>query len=238
MRLAGAALAQHSGLRRRARFDLVDGLGPPPAGGGRCLEVGPGRGVDLLRLRLLGWQAHGLEVDPTAAEQARATSGCEVRVGTLASSDYPARSFDLVYMSHVFEHLPDPVRTLERCLELLAPSGRLVIVYPNPWALTARWLGRFSCVFEPPRHLVLPTTRAAVALLRTAGFVDVHAETSSRHASASFAASRFQRAGASWDWSRPHPPAVGDRLLGLTEGLLVALGAPVGEEVIVRARQR
>jgi SAM-dependent methyltransferase len=205
---------------------------------GHCLEVGPGAGVDLFCLRALGWEAHGLEVDPVAAERARETSGCEVRVGALEATDDPLGLFDLVYMSHVFEHLPDPARALARCLELLAPGGRLVLVYPNPRALTVKLFRSFACVFEPPRHLVLPTTGAAVALLRTVGFVDVRAQTSSRHASASFAASRCQRAGASWDWSRPRPPAVGDRLLGLTEGLLVALGAPVGEEVIVRARRR
>jgi hypothetical protein len=44
----------------------------------------------LLCLRLLGWDARGLEVDPVAAERARLTSGCEVRLGTLASTDYPA----------------------------------------------------------------------------------------------------------------------------------------------------
>ena len=140
-------------------------------------------------------------------------------------------------MSHVLEHLPDPARALERCRELLAPGGRLVLVYPNPRALSVSLFRRFSCVFEPPRHLVLPTVDAAAALLRAAGFVDVHAVTSSRHASVWFAASRCLRAGASWDWSHPRSPAVGDRLLGLAEGLLVALGAPVGEEVVVRARR-
>jgi len=237
-RLAGAVLALHPGLRRRARFGLVDGLEPPVGRQGRCLEVGPGSGVDLFCLRALGWEAYGLEVDPVAAGRARETSGCEVRVGTLEAAGYPPGGFDLVYMSHVLEHLPVPARALERCRELLAPGGRLVLVYPNPRALTVRRFRRFSCVFEPPRHLVLPTTEAAVALLRTAGLVDVHAGTSARHAAASFAASRNQRAGASWDWRRPHPPAVGDRLLGLAERLLVALGAPVGEEVILRARKR
>ena len=237
-RLAGAVLALHAALRRRARFGLVDGLEPPVGRQGRCLEVGPGAGVDLYCLRALGWEAHGLEVDPVAAGRARETSGCEVRVGALEAADYPPSRFDLVYMSHVLEHLPDPPRALERCRELLAPGGRLVLVYPNPRALTVRRFRRFSCVFEPPRHLVLPTTEAAVALLRTAGFVDVHAGTSSRHASVWFAASRCLRAGASWDWSHPRSPAAEDRLLGLAEGLLVALGAPVGEEVIVRARKR
>jgi SAM-dependent methyltransferase len=237
LRLAGALLALHPGLRRRARFGLVDGLAPPVGRRRRCLEVGPGHGIDLFCLRTLGWEAQGLEIDPLAAEQARATSGCEVRVGTLASTDYPLSSFDLVYMSHVFEHLPDPLPALARCLELLRPGGRLVLVYPNPHALTARLFGRFSCVFEPPRHLVLPSIRAIVLLARNAGFRWAAARTSARHATTYVSASRAQRAGLAWDWKRPRSPAPGDRLLGWLEGALVVLGLPVGEEVVFRAEK-
>lgn len=237
LRLAGRLLALHPGLRRRARLGLVDGLELPPGSHGRCLEVGPGQGVDLFCLRTLGWEAHGLEVDPLAAERARVTSGCEVRVGTLASTDYTPGSFDLVYMSHVLEHMPQPLPALVRCLEMLAPGGRVVLVHPNPAALTVRLFGLFSCVFEPPRHLILPPVPATASLLERAGFSEVRATTSARHAATYMSASRTQRAGAEWSWSRPRPPTLGDRLLGAVEGALVALGLPVGEEIVVRARK-
>ena len=232
----GTVLSLHPGLRRRARFGLVEGL-DPEGGQGRCLEVGPGAGVELSSLRALGWEAYGLEIDPVAAERARATSGCEVRVGTLESAAYPAGRFDLVYASHVLEHLPDPARALRRCRELLAPGGRLVLVSPNPQALTVRLFERFSCVFEPPRHLVLPTVEAAVPLLRKEGFSEVSAETTARHATLYMTASRHQRAGLSWSWSAPGGPNIGDKVRGLREAALVAAGRFVGEEVIVRARK-
>jgi SAM-dependent methyltransferase len=237
MRLAGGILAWSPALRRHARFGLVDGLEPPVGRPGRCLEVGPGGGADLFRLQALGWEAHGLEIDPAAAERARLTSGCEVRAGTLAETDYPDGAFDLVYMSHVLEHMPDPAVALARCHALLVPGGRVVLVYPNPRALSVRLFDRFSCVFEPPRHLVLPPVAAAVSLLRTAGFADLRAETSARHAATYVAASRGQRAGVSWDWGRPRPPDPVDRLLGGIEALLVALGGRLGEEAIVRGRK-
>jgi SAM-dependent methyltransferase len=237
LRLLGAALARSPGLRRRARFGLVDGLEPPADRPGRLLEVGPGQGVDLFCLRALGWEAQGLEVDPVAASRARQASGCEVTVGTLESAGYAPGSFDLVYMSHVLEHLPDPARALRRCLELLAPGGRLVLVHPNPSGLTARRFGRFSCVFEPPRHLVLPTVAAILPLLRSLGFADARARTSARHAAAYSAASRVQRAGARWDWSRPRDAALVDHALAGVEAVLVGLGWPVGEEIVSRARK-
>jgi len=236
VRFLGRVLALHPGLRRRARLGLVDGLAPPPGAKRRCLEVGPGFGLDLWRLSQLGWEAFGLDVDPVAAGNARARSGCEVRVGTLASTDYPAGHFDLVYMSHVFEHLSDPVRAAERCLELLAPGGRLVLVYPNPAALTARIHGRFSCVFEPPRHLVLPSGVAVSNLLGRAGYVAVRAASTARSAATYHAASRGLRAGLAWDWTRPRPPAPRDRVLGLLEAV-AAVFVPVGEEIVVDARK-
>jgi SAM-dependent methyltransferase len=236
LRSAGRLLARSPHLRTRARFGLVDPLAPPPRGG-RCLEVGPGQGVDLARLRLLGWDACGLEMDPVAAERARLTSGCEVRVGTLSSTDYPRRHFDLVYMSHVLEHLPDPSGSLRRCLELLAPGGRLVLEYPNPQALSARWYGPLSPVWDPPRHLILPPVAAIVPLVTGIGFVDVSARTLAGQGAVDAEAARRRRRGERWDPASPTSPGPLARAFALAESLLVALGCPVGEEVLVVARK-
>jgi SAM-dependent methyltransferase len=159
-----------------------------------------------------------------------------VRVGTLATTDYADASFDLVYMSHVLEHLPDPVFALRRCRQLLVPGGRLVLVYPNPEALTARIHGHHSCVFEPPRHLVLPPARALRQLLRTAGFTAARVGTLARHAALYFAASRAVREGRRWDWARPAAPSATDRAFAAAEGLLVRAGVAAGEEVVARAQ--
>jgi SAM-dependent methyltransferase len=235
--ILGSLLARQPWLRRRARFGLVDGLAFTPDGRGRCLEVGPGQGVDLLRLRLLGWDAHGLEVDPVAADRARKTSGCEVRVGTLASTDYPDEHFDLVSMHHVLEHLPDPAGSLRRCLDLLEPGGRLVILYPNPHALTARIHGSLSPIWDPPRHLVLPPVSAILPLVARSGFVDARARTLAVQAAVNARAARDRRRGLAWDCSVPARPGPPDRAFALAETFLVGLGRPVGEEVLLQARK-
>jgi SAM-dependent methyltransferase len=237
LRLLGRLLALHPGLRRRARLGLVDGLAPTAGNRGRCLEVGPGFGLDLWRLSRLGWEAFGLEVDPVAAANARARSGCEVRVGTLASTDYPDGHFDLIYMSHVFEHLRDPALSLRRCLDLLGAGGLLVLVYPNPGALTARTHGHLSVVWDPPRHLVLPPPPAVLALLEETGFGDVRVHTSVRHAAVNSEAARRRGRGQRWDPLQLASPGPVDRLFWLLEAALLALGLPVGEEVIVHARR-
>lgn len=237
LQLLGRLLAWHPGLRRRGRLGLVDGLAPPPGRKGRCLEVGPGQGFDLWRLRTLGWEAHGLEMDPVAAQQARERSGCPVEVGTLASTHHPPGSFDLVYLSHVFEHLPDPHRSLQRCLDLLAPGGRLILIYPNPGALTARLYGANSVVWEPPRHLVLPSPAAVEHLLRGLGFAQVEVRSWAREAAVNYHAARKQASGGTWSWRRPDPAVGADRCFAVIESSLVALGWRVGEEVVVRGRK-
>ena len=233
-RVVGRLLAVHPGLRRRARLGLIDPLAPPPGRRARCLEVGPGHGFDLWCLRSLGWEAFGLEADPVAAGNARMRSGCEVRVGTLVSTDYAPGQFDLVYLNHVAEHLPDPRASFERCLELLGPGGRLVLVYPNPGALTARLYGRHSLVWDPPRHLVLPPLKTMTALLERCGFGGLRARTSAWRAPVNCGAarrlSRPRRTG-----PVPTKGAAVDRLFWILEASLVALRVPVGEEIVAVA---
>jgi SAM-dependent methyltransferase len=234
LRGAGWLMARVPSVRRRARFGLPDALGTTGADG-RCLEVGPGRGFDLLQLERIGWRAHGLEMDPEAAANARRVSGCEVRVGTLLTTDYPPASFQLVYMSHVLEHLPQLERSLARCLDLLAPGGRLFAAYPNPSALSARFHGRHSCVWDPPRHLTLPTARGLLDLLRRVGFVETRAWTSGLRAEAYRGASvrhaRGERGFATGG------PSAADRAFGALERAMVSVGSNVGEEICVVAHR-
>ena len=238
MRLLGAALGFVPSIRRRARFGLIDALAGPARAGARCLEVGPGQGLDLLRLKWLGWDPVGLDVDPAAAETARATSGCEVGVGPIRDVDFPDGTFHLIYMNHVLEHLPDLADSLERCSRLLAPGGRLVAVYPNPGSLGGRVQGRYAPIWDPPRHLVLPTRRAIVGLLRRVGFGDrrgVDDRPQCREATGASRAGTVTAARGSAGTARS--PTVGDRLFGLCEKILVGSGAHAGEELIVVAHK-
>jgi SAM-dependent methyltransferase len=234
LKAAGWLLARLPSLRRRARYGLADPLGTTGAEG-RCLEIGPGRGVDLLQLQRLGWQAFGLEMDPEAAANARTVSGCEIRVGTLLTTDYAPGSFHLVYMSHVLEHLPQLERSLRRSFELLAPGGRLFAAYPNPRALSARVHGRVSCVWDPPRHLTLPTARGLRLLLEKVGFVDVRTWTSALRAEA-YRGATVRHARGERGFGTGGPSAA-DRVFAVVERAMVTVGSNAGEEILVVAHR-
>jgi GT2 family glycosyltransferase/SAM-dependent methyltransferase len=170
--LAARLLKQFPSMRKRARFGLVDPLGLDEVGR-RCLEVGPGRGYDMIHLSRLGWDVEGLEADPTAAEVARTQSGRPVADGTLESNPWAPQTFDLVYGSHVVEHFLDPARELGEAWKLLRLGGRLVLIYPNPGSLVARVYGRWAPTWDPPRHIAVPSPGGISALLKRIGFDEV-----------------------------------------------------------------
>jgi 2-polyprenyl-3-methyl-5-hydroxy-6-metoxy-1,4-benzoquinol methylase len=155
----------------------------------RVLDIGCGNGEWLLLAREAGWTAVGSDPDPVA-QAGVAELGLEVRQGGAEAWEDQPGSFDAISMSHVIEHVHDPVDTLRRAFEMLRPGGQLFIECPNVDALGhsiygANWRG-----LEPPRHLVLFNRRSLSEALSKRGFVnlrhrsppDVFAELSMRSA--------------------------------------------------------
>ncbi len=166
----GAGLLTRLSAARRARADhLIRHLPAPPGPGRRLLDVGCGNGDFLRVARRLGFDVMGLDLDAAAAARAR-ESGATVLVGTLDDAELDAGSFEHVTMSHVVEHLHDPVGSLRRIAALLRPGGRLWLQTPN---LEAEGLKRFGPDWrglEPPRHLTIFDVRSLRAALHAAGF--------------------------------------------------------------------
>jgi SAM-dependent methyltransferase len=99
-------------------------------GRGRMLEIGAGHGEFLHRARGDGWEVQGIEPSLAACRAARERFGLEMHCTTLdrCEADDP---FDVVYLSHVFEHFLEPAKALDAIGSLLAPEGLLVIEVPN-----------------------------------------------------------------------------------------------------------
>ncbi|HEX8394660.1 MAG TPA: class I SAM-dependent methyltransferase [Longimicrobium sp.] len=230
---AGRLLAGNRAVRERAFGGLRDELLPRRPGTPRALDVGCGAGELLARLRLAGYDAQGVEWDPAAAEVGRRTSGCPVQTGDFRAVDLPAGSFDLVVLSHVFEHLDDPRGALRRIHELLAPGGRAVLLYPNPESLGARVFGSAWFNWDPPRHLVIPPGRALAAAARRAGLAVVRLSSAAPNVVSDFRHSRAVRAGLTGERLRRPPRAVWDAVGARAEGALRSAGMLAGEEVVL-----
>lgn len=231
--LVGRALARLRPMRERAHGGLFDELRPWRGGPMRALDAGCGAGGLLVRLTAAGWHAEGVEIDPLAVEVARRASGCPVRAGDFRTADLPRGAYDLVVLSHVFEHVADPVAALRRLRELLAPGGRVVLIYPNPDSFGARVFGAAWFHWDPPRHLVVPRARALADAATRVGFARGRLRTAGPHAHFGFRHSRAVRAGRSGLDVRMPPASRWDVTAARAERVLTAAGLPVGDEVVL-----
>lgn len=142
---------------------------PPFRPGGRLVEVGCATGHRLALLRRLGWEVQGVEISEQACRSAKARYGLEVFCGELEEAGLPAASADAVVMSHVVEHLHDPVATLREVKRILRPAGVVVMETPNARSL-ARWIfGDCWYEWEVPRHLFLFDARTLGLACERAG---------------------------------------------------------------------
>ncbi|MBW2282083.1 MAG: class I SAM-dependent methyltransferase [Deltaproteobacteria bacterium] len=144
---------------------------------GRLLDVGCGSGLLLGTLRDLGWDVSGSEIDPDAAAVARARVGCEVHEGAVEELSLPAGHYQAVTLSHVIEHVLDPVATLRECGRLLARDGRVAIVTPNAASRGSRAFGPDWRGWEPPRHIHVFEPESLVQVVERAGLRVVSCET-------------------------------------------------------------
>jgi 2-polyprenyl-3-methyl-5-hydroxy-6-metoxy-1,4-benzoquinol methylase len=199
---------------------------------GRLLDVGSGSGALLDRMRALGWEVEGVDVDASAVENAR-RKGLNVHLGDLEGCKFPDGSFDVVTLSHVIEHVEDPQRLLRECHRILKPSGRLVLVTPNAqsWGhrvFRDRWRG-----LEVPRHLFVFTVSTLRYFAESANFRTVNASTTIRGAAWIFFASRCLRRRGRFE-SGQRPPLfvrLWAEAMQLAEWTMLKAGLNVGEEI-------
>lgn len=231
-RLAGHVLRMHPGRRADADFSAIY---LPAAARGRVLDVGCGRGETMATLAALGWDVRGIDPDPQAVKVAR-NRGLQAHCGTIWSHTIDA-GFDVIWMSHVVEHVHRPVDVLRRCRELLAPGGTLIAVTPNSESWGYQVFGGAWRGLEPPRHLHVFSRRALMRATHSAGFPDVEVRVTIRNArgihSMSQAIREAERTGTEVD---PSPLTLRDELWQMREWLRTFRREEDGEELVLIAR--
>jgi SAM-dependent methyltransferase len=182
-----------------------------------------------------GWEVQGIDPDPAAVAYA-ATLGLDVSCSSLPEAGLPENSFDAVTMSHVIEHVADPVELMAECRRILKPGGLLVVVTPNTKSLGRRIFRSSWYPWETPRHLMLFAPEHLRLCAARAGLKVEKLATPSRAARGMWHLSRILKR----DGSLPagHPPALSPllRLEGLAFWLaeyLLSRVRPCGEEVLL-----
>ncbi|MCU1450902.1 MAG: hypothetical protein JWP02_3072 [Acidimicrobiales bacterium] len=200
---------------RRAEADRM--IRSIPAGSS-VLDVGCGNGDFVALASAFGLRVSGLDLDKSAVARGRA-AGLDVRVGRLEDlAAGEADQYDVVTMSHVLEHVPDPIGLLRAARTVLRRDGFVWIATPNVRAAGHRVFGRDWEGVDAPRHLVLLSEASLRRVLATAGFGDVR-RAPNRPQSPRIAAASAVRAGsrgAGPRWTEATARALGHALNALT----------------------
>jgi SAM-dependent methyltransferase len=99
----------------------------------RILDIGAGPGYFLLHGTKRGWIPTGIEPSRQAAEHSKG-------LGLIIIEDFfddrmvkNIGKFDVVHLSEVLEHIPNPIRILKLVENILTPGGLVCVVVPNDY---------------------------------------------------------------------------------------------------------
>lgn len=135
----------------------------------KVFDIGCGAGWRLDRFKEFEWKTYGNDFSSNAVEIAKA-KGHHVIEGEIDDIDYPKGFFDAVQISHVIEHLPDPVVTIKKAYSLLKDGGVLLLETPNSEGLIARIFHADFWQIDSPRHFQLFNKSNLKAMLEKCGF--------------------------------------------------------------------
>lgn len=143
---------------QNAGNELVLSMVPPAARS--ILDVGCGAGDNARRIRETRPEVRIVGITHSEEEAVLAAPHFEkIIVGDLEQLDIDRLdgTFDLLILSHVLEHLRDPVQVIRRLLPLLAPAGHVLVAVPN----TLEWRSRLALMrgrFDYAAHGIFDRT--------------------------------------------------------------------------------
>jgi len=143
---------------------------------GRILDVGCSAAFFMHLAQQHGWQADGVEIASWAADFSNRELGVRVFCGPLEQAGFPDDTFDVVFSSHVLEHIADPRSLLQEMRRVLRPGGLHVSVVPTQfaspsWRLRKRFIGD-----PPPKHVSFFNKESFTRLFQEVGLDLVNAE--------------------------------------------------------------
>jgi 2-polyprenyl-3-methyl-5-hydroxy-6-metoxy-1,4-benzoquinol methylase len=147
-----------------------DRAGHPSESAPAWLDVGCGLGFLLDVAFDEGFQVSGVEFSRAAVEFIHAKYTFPVHYGLMSEVSF-SRTFDVISLFDVIEHVMDPVSDLKKLRELVAPGGYLVLQTMDSRSLMSRLLGKKLEDFRRTReHLYFFSKKSMTAVLEHCGW--------------------------------------------------------------------
>ena len=157
---------------------------------GSLLEIGCHNGLFLKAAQEEGWPGVGIDVSKAMTDAVTAFYGIPTYCGQYHEMDLGRHGkFDVIYCSHVIEHIPNPNQWIAKMRSELASDGVLCLNVPNQFSWDRKFkrvlkkLGLKKEVWEvwrTPDHLYEPHLKPMNLLLSKNGFRVTKALTYSR----------------------------------------------------------
>lgn len=124
------------------------------------LDVGCGSGTILYNLKELGF-THLLGVDPYIKEDIEYKNGLRILKKHIHELD---GKWDLIMFHHSFEHIQDPLETLQSVSELLTEGGVCLIRIPTVSSYAWKYYRENWVQLDAPRHFFLHSVKSITLL--------------------------------------------------------------------------
>ncbi len=137
---------------------------------GKLLDVGCALGFFVELALKHGYDAYGCDPSDYAVREAKRLVGStRIKKGAVHDVEYGEKSFDVITLFDVFEHLGDPSSDIEKLSRFLKDDGIMVVATGNTDSLMAKIFKRRWTFYIPPQHLFFFNKKTFTVLFRKHG---------------------------------------------------------------------
>lgn len=131
-------------LRMHGIIKAIKRMAPP---GGRILDWGAGDGSFLRLLEEEGFKGAGIDIYSAESPNRKLINS------SIQNAPFQDESFDAITCFHVLEHIDEPVPSLKKAMQLLKPSGILILEVPNIESFSFKLFKRNWYPLDIPVHV-------------------------------------------------------------------------------------
>lgn len=135
-----------------------------PVISGRYLHIGSGNPYKFARYKAKRIEIHTIDINRKICE-IYSGNGIISNHGTIESVEYPENYFDVIYFSHVIEHLLNPKKELKKLCNWIKKDGFIVCSFPIYNTLEWNYKKPY---YDVPRHRIHIDKKSAKMIFRNA----------------------------------------------------------------------